>query len=659
MADEPNQRLEYSPDELEFRADLIRKMEYARNQREANHIEFDGMSYSQWRVSNSKARNAYIPPKTYVEDVRMTSGITREKANTMLAYLLNLNLEPDITAYDKDNNVIEELGTVMEDLIKKSYEYEIPDYDLKRAIIYDEFITQGNAAVEDAWVEYSVPDKELLDEPDMSIADWTEKVDKVNKFCQTNLINGFDIYFGNIKEPCIEMQPYIFTRRVVSRAEAASLLSTWGRWKYVPETIEKVATNDDSQPYHDWSLEPLQNNFTEIIKFYDKWGNNFMMMVNGVMMFKVKRTKGVLSTVPLSSLNGVCEYPVAWAPFEPRPDFIYSTSIPAKTKVDQAAFDEVLKAIVIKFRKSYRPPMANNTGKTLSKKIFDAGTIHDDVDGEKLTEIGTNNGPSSADFNVLQVMKQIFDEKSVSPVFEGQSTKKTQTAREVIELKQQSMMKAGLSILGVVALEKRLKWLRLQSVLTHWTEEQEAAVEGQREAIYKTISVDTIFDEGQQGERLVKFVKGEDEIPTKRVSNAEAYLISKSKKKNVRVNYLSAEGLRNLRHFWKITIIPTEKDSGMLKAAKFEEFVQKAFAMFAPFGKVPNIDWSADKMATLNDVNPAKFWQSAPSPEQQMVGAGVGEQQGPQAANPNTMGAQLTGRSAMSQIQPVPQNQPQ
>ena len=608
-----------TPDELLFRSKIIREIEDARNQRDVSHAEFDDQTFLQYWESNAKAANSYIPPKINDSDVRTTTGTTKEKGNTVLSALLNYNLEPTIKGFDDDNLEIYDLGIAMQDAVRKSRKIESPEYDFKRILIYNELLAQGTVFVEDTHVEFRLPTKTVKDfemiDGKFSDFDWEEGIDKVYKECSTELINNLNVYLGNIKEFSLEHQPYVVVRRIRTRSEAQSMYGAWSRWDSVPAKITKLSEGgEDGLKYNTWSLEPLEDGTVEEIKYYNKWSNDFMIFLNGVPMFPVKKNKkGILGTFPLSSLLGICEYPLAKGDIEPISRFFaYSKSIPAKTKVDQQVFDEMLKAIILKTRKSYQPPMANNTGKTLSKKIFYPGTIHDGVNPEKLQEIGNNIGVTPSEYNATEFIKRLIDSKSVSPVMEGQSVTGQQTAREIIETKQQSMIKLGITILGVVNLEKRLAKLRLYNILKYWTLPIDSKIETTKEGVkntvnkYRTESIDSEFEDGKNGERIIDFREGPH--PTSHQVMAEENILEAVRGKPVRKIYINPKELRAVNYNWYIDVNPTEKNTSSLKLAQFDEYIQKIIGIFVPLGKSPNLDYLAERQAILQGEDPRKIW---------------------------------------------------
>jgi len=608
--------VKYTQAEKDFRNRIITEMEGAKRMRGQEHPEFDGMDYLTYWETNAKAANAYIPPKTNDEDIRATTGTTLEKKNTLLTATLNLNLDPDIEAYDSSDMMVDELGTHMEDMIRKSRKIE--NYDAKRINIYDEFYSQGTAIVEDKYDEYAIPQKELdgnFGVNDMSKMTWKKRVDKIMKECSTELIIGPNFYVGNIHEPDIQRQPFIFIRRLMTYEEAKARYGDWERFKYVTKRIRTTSEDADSIDFNNWTLEEYQKNMVEEVRYMNRWSNDLMILLNGVMMFPVEED----GTFPLSSINGTTLYPVAVGRTEPITNFFYGKSIPAKTKVDQALFDEMMKSIVLKTRKSYMPPLANNTGQTLSKRVFWAGHIEDDINPERLQPIGDNTGVSQAEFNATQFIKTIIDQKSIDPIMQGQSLPGTQTAREIVELKEQSMMRMGLSILGVVLFEKQLCYLRLYNILHNWTQAIEPEITGKREAIYRTISIDTTFEDGLQGERVIDFTTN---VPSPKQVAAEDKLKKATHGRIIRKTYINPEMLRSIEYKWYIEITPTEKKSNALKQAQFEESVTKAIAIFGPYGKLPNLDYVTTRWAHNAGEDPNRFWQQ--NPTGQMIGQQAG-----------------------------------
>jgi hypothetical protein len=377
--------------------------------------------------------------------------------------------------------------------------------------------------------------------------------------------------------------------------------------------------------------------FVEEVRYFDKWKNEYQIVLNGVMMLPVG--------FPMSATLGVCEYPIAKGDAEPiSRNFFYSRGLGAKTKMDQSMMDEMFKMMIVKTRKSFKPPIANKSQYTIGAEVYLPGQIFNNLDGDKIKPIGDNTGVTSAEFNMIQFVKGIIDNKSVTPLMEGQSPGQGATARQIIEQKQQSMIKIGMPMLGVLNFEKRMAWLRIYNILKNWTtpvDQRLGEVGGKIKDmdVYRTVDIEKESEDGKTGREIIQM---QEDLPSSEQVLAEEEIYNKVKGEKVKKVYLNPKVLGSLKYTWNVNIEPTEKNSGMLKAARFEEMIGKMIQMFAPIGKMINAEWAGERMAVLNGEDPGKVWEKA-QPQQPQIpgmppqGPGVPPQQGP----PNQLAAQM------------------
>jgi len=50
----------------------------------------------------------------------------------------------------------------------------------------------------------------------------------------------------------------------------------------------------------------------------------------------------------------------------------------------------------------------------------------------------------------------------------------------------------------------------------------------------------------------------------------------------------------------------------------FTDYLKETLSIFAPLGKVPNLDYMADRHAIVNNEDPNKIWQQQRQQQQQM-----------------------------------------
>lgn len=631
---------DYTEDESNYRNFIITRLEKAKENRDGEHIEFDDMDYLTHYETNAKAGNSYIRPKKNPQDTRVVTGTTLEKENTVLSSLLNYNFDSDIIAYDNTDLPLASLGSHMNDLVNKSREIE--DYDSLRPLIYKEGLDQGTAFVEEVnieeWrVKKDMPDFDFSEGIKMKGIKWNEALEKVYDGCKVNLLSGTKVFLGNVKEFFIENQPYIGIADTISYAEAKSIYGRWERFKYVPRKVRKESIIDDEgTDYRDWSLLETTTDMVEVIKYYDKISNEIMIILNGVMMLPVG--------FPLTAISPSGEYPIAKLDIEPISKFFaYSKSFPAKTKVDQELLDDTIRTLVLRMRQLLQPPMANNTNRTLTDKIFYPGKITPNIPADRLIKIlGENNQIGQAEFQVFSLLRQIVDQKTANPVISGEQMSGRRTAKEILTMKQQAMQKLGYVIFGIINFERRLAWLRLHNILANWTkpvDQRMDEITGELKNVYQSFSVETSDQYGKL-QKAIEFNPEKTATVDQAQIDAEADILS-TPEREVQKVYMNPELLRNVKLKWFITVTPTQKDSTELERAMFEETVMKAKQMFGPMST--NDEYVKQRIAVLAGEDPEKFWSKQQPMMPGQVMPGMPGQPGAtgQTQSGGSMGAQL------------------
>lgn len=613
----PKDKLNYSDPEKKYLGFLIRRLEQARDQREQKHTELDDKNFTKWHEDNARSANSYNPPKVNPEDSRINTGIVRERVGTLLSATLNYNFEAAISASQKNNAKVYGLGETMEDTVKKSRDLE--HYEDKRRLIYKEIFDQGTAYAMEIKKEHVIVEKKLKQTDISTIPideiEWEKNLKTALPTLEVELLSSLGVYLGNFKEFFIQEQPYVFTREVVPYDIAASLYRNFPRWKYVPNKMSELKA-ESSTDYENWRLLAVENDFVEIIKYFDRPNNEFMVQLNGIMMLPIEFPMTVVSPSGL--------YPIAKGDAEPISKFFsLSRSIPSKTEVDQKLLDETIRMLLLKTQRSLTPPMVNNTNKILSRKIMLPGNITKGVNPEHLQPIGPTDGPSLAEFNMFNLMREINNGKSIDPVFAGEDGGREKTATEVIQRKQQQMMKLGQGLIGIIEFERQLVLLRIYNILSNWTlpiSQRVDAVRNEIVSVYQTFEVDTTFkDSGKRGSRIVSFnpedkkKMGEDKIASLEQS------IKDKTGKEVRFSFLDADLLRTVEFIWDISITPTEKNSSELDRVLFMQNITQAIQIFGP--QSLNMNYVKERFAVLAKEDPAKlFTQAEATPMQEGEG---------------------------------------
>jgi hypothetical protein len=602
----------YEKEEGQYRTMILNKIEQARQERDQNHDNFDGMTYLEYYESNAKAARSYIPPKKNEEDTRIVTGITEEKVNTMLSSILSFNFEPNIEAFDVEDELVSELGENMEAMVRKSREIE--NYDSTRRLIYKEALDQGDAFVEEVW-EHPIAFKKRITEDAFNSNKflnykWSEEFEVLRGEAKVNMIDGRNFFFGNMNTFEIDEQPFIVTREVLPREIVKSLYGDWDRWDYVPEGLtETVTTTKSTDVYSDYSMYKISQDYVEIIKYQDKTQNEFQIFLNGVMMLPIK--------FPLSYVNGVDEqglpnFSVSRLSINPiAHNFPYSKSTPAKTKVKQSVKDNMLKWMLLKTESSFKPALANNSGEELSQHVLRPGMITDDVDADMIKPIVAQNGVTQSEFNMYTVMGQEIDEISTSKQFGGTAEGGSMTATEVDALTTQNAKKLGSALWGITLFEKRISKLRIGTILRNWTTPLDTRIDGVKndyEKVYRKINIDI---DNKKGDNIRKIISFSEDLPDKYKLYGEAKEMEKKLGKKVSITVLDPFMLRMANYIWKMIIVPTQKDTSMLERELFFNDVVVNQKIFEPQGIKLNYEYLKKKSARIMKEDPDKFFATS------------------------------------------------
>ena len=627
MKQTKDKQIKYSKEETKYIGILTDRLMSAKSQRDNKWEEFDDDNYLTVYEDDAKAANSYLRPKMNEEDTRIVTGTTKQKVQTLLSTVLNLNLESSLIAFDKYNKIIDDIGETMEDFVEKSREME--DYETQRVLIYKEAFDHGTAFTEEQYYSSSSLNKKLKDTDfsdgvDFSKLEWDEELEKNNPECRTRLLSGPNVYLGNIREFFIKNQPYVFTVDHIGWSEAEKIYSKWDRWKYVSKYDNDILGLEGSSnvPYSNWTLEELKKGMVEVIKYQDKWTNEYQIFLNGVMMLPVG--------FPLTVISPSGDFSIAKLDVNPISNFFaYSKSIPSDTKVSQEVMDEFLRLAILKTEQSFTPPMVNNTNKILSKKNLLPGVFTRDINTDQVKPLIESNGVTASEFGMIGFIKEMVDEMSIDPTFSGEDTGKI-TATEYQGRMQQQMKKLGYSLLGVLNFEKQLTWLRIYNIIQNWTKPIDNKVDEVRNTlvdVYRSVEKDTEED-GKNVRKIIEFSPEKSMLDDYQVM-AEEKMISQGRyagKKDIRKIYIDPGMLKNLKAYWFITVTPTEKESDELNKVLFIQNIKEAMGLFGM--ELLNMEYIRDRFASVIGEDPDKFFMQQPVNQLQAPQMGQNAPQG-------------------------------
>jgi len=585
---------EYDKKTKKYISDVKKRLELARDLRNQPHDEFDGMTYVQYHESNEKGANTYIEPKKNKYDNNFQSGTIRSKLMTLLSSISNLNLSPDISAFDSDDVEINRLGNAMEQIIFKTEELEGDEE--KKILRQYELLKQGTVFVEEVWKEqYKIVNTSKKKFDGKLEGNWNKKLKKCLPLPERNIISGLGVYLGDIRQYDIEKQPYIFTVEVMPYENAKKIFGKWDRWKYVPKKLVKD-TQGDQDTLYGWNITEVEDDNVEIIKYQDKPNNEYAIFINGILM----TPKG------LPFQWGWEGYNITQQNLEPiTQTFAYGKSLVARLKANTAILDEMLRLAVLKTQKSFTPPYFNMSGRVLSSKIFMPGVITKGISSNQVMPANAHEttGVTTPELMMIDKLQQTNDFNSVSPSFQGQQTSGEQTATEVLTVQKQAKAAIGLMVNMCSLLEWKLSWLRLFNILENWFNPIDQVVDETRTALknkYRIVNHETPIEGEGIGRTMV--IPDDEVHPAQEIYDEEEN-IKKRTGTPTRIIYVNPEIVKSSKLVWQVVVRPREKMTSELGKLMTERFIQ--MAMTFPNA---NYDELAKIFAESWEKNPAKLF---------------------------------------------------
>lgn len=579
----------YTEDEETYIGRLRSKMENARIARDTQHPEFDGMDYITYFDTNERLANTFIEPKKNKEDSNFQSGLIRTKIFNLLASVVALDLSGDISAFDKNGFKFQAMGDAMEDVILKTN--ELDNDEEKKQMRQYELLKQGSVFVEEVWDIRTKKEKKMAANFSGKLdVKWETRIKKAFARPSRNIIPGINVYLGDITKYNISEQPFIFTVDSMPYEEAKTIFGEWERWDNVPKKYKP-----DPNDINKWRLLEIRENYCEIIRYQDKWNNEFAVKLNGVLM----------TPVGLPLPWGYEDYNIAQQNLEPiHNKFAYGKSLVFRLRNKVAIYDELTRLSVLKSQKSFLPPKFNLSGRVLTARNFMPGKINYGVDPRLVFNADDKEiqGVTQAEFAMLGKLQESIDgEDSPRMSNIGHSGKPTVT--EILEYQRQAKVLIGLTIFSVSMLEWKLEWLRLQNILKNWFNPEDKVVDEMRDTLrnkYRQVSVPRNIEGQGQGMRMV--IPTDQGIPSSEATMKAEDIVSKEQGMPVRFIFLDPAEITSSKICWQITIIPKEKKTSETGKLLFRSEMQDALIL------QPDMEYVREKFASVWGENPKKMF---------------------------------------------------
>ncbi len=532
---------DYTPEEAAYRSKILNQLQMDYMLREQSHMELDEKTYSEYYLINRQQDMAYNPPRKNNSDSRIVSGITHEKDSTILSIIDDMNFQPKVKIFDKDDNLLEDDSVVLTARLKKILIQD--NFKEKLSEFSRVNIAQGNVFIEEKpysekYTTSKIPLNEKTNDPFKM--KWKTIVKKEMQPCSSNIIPNTAVFLPNLLEKDIHKQDHVWVVMHIPTVLVAQYYKDFPRWKNVPKFGSNMVPSNVNGIWGDYFLQQPQNDYTEVGMYQSEARNEYQITLNGVMMYPVQTEDGITTGFPLTHFSPSGKYSIVKGDNEPIPFFAYGKSVPSKTEVKEETQNELMRLMVYKMRQAARPPVGNNSDKILQSNIWDPGIVTPDISKEELSILTPNAGITVADFSFYKLISESIAESSVSETLEGSNDNPNITATQYIDQKKQSLKKLGLSIDNVINFLKEVYWLKLFNDVQYITEKtKKYNPETEKlEEVYSSFIIEDSSPDGTMTKTEVRFIDDNSVRDSQDVLNEEESIGGDTKILYVRPEYL-------------------------------------------------------------------------------------------------------------------------
>lgn len=642
---------------------------------------FDGLHLIDYIDESVRRFITNVDTRDDIEDwqARVHDPFTRNKVLAILGKIAQVMPIAELSGRgDEDYRK----GQILTDLYQ--YSEDIDDYDEFLVRILLEAIVKGTA------IGYE--GQEMSEKAIREVKDTGDDITVTKAMKKTNRLYGLvvpleDFYPSNVGINRIKDMPYCFWRSITPYQQFLQDYAMFDRATNVlPKVLFSAAI--DNRPYYlDYISNDVREGFVEIIRYYNKDFDEYVVLANGVWLNPMYGKDGkILKEMVGSKLKAITqplpfthkELPFWDIRFELYPSFFYGKSLPDKLR----GLQDVLNVLT--------NMLLDQSFLTVFKPILTSGfdSIEDDyLRPGRRTPVDTQGGnlkdqymtldmgtPSGWHEFILNYTRKVMEEASMDQVQSGQAGVGGRTTAEEIQTASQGVA----SMLGLFGRLikyglKRKALLRSKNILQFWTDKNSPMIEqieGQGgtklfKSVFNTFNINnTVLTDGNRGTKVIEMYDNQSEMPTKVALQNRALLAKGMHGKNIEIIAMDPNYIRDLEFDVKLVINQqSDETKDTLKALQLEKV--RIYMSFFPdiIDKVELASQTAEKMGDdpMKIISPDAINQSMqsmnPQQQQQQQAAQQGAQSPQMGQTPQGLPNIAMQKAMRGQLQNLDTNQ--
>jgi len=610
----------------EVRSAVFEKFRLTADARNLNFENFDGDNLITY-IEDSVRR--YITNKDLREDIedwqaRVHDQITRNKVTAVLGKAVNvLPIAQLVGRGDEDVRRVRTLDDLYQ------YSEDVEDYKEFMVSYLEEAIVKGTV------IGYEGHEKKIRVLKNIKNSGdeikQTDTIEESNRLTHS-VVKLENFYPSSVGVRRIKDMPYCFVRYNIPLNLFRQDYAMYSKTADVqPQSF--LVGEEDRPTYLDFISNDVAEGNVEIIKYYNKDTDEFIILANGIWLNPIMiKEEEIISGIPFNHK----ELPFFDLRYESfGNDFFYGKSLPDKLKSMQDVLNVLTNMLLDQSFLTIFPPLLTNGFDSIEDDYLRPGR-RTPIDTQGLSirdsfmklDLGT---PSGWHQFILQYTRGIMEESSVDKVSQGVAGQGDRTTAQEIRV-----AAAGVaSMLGLFGefvkySIKRKAMLRSSNILQIWTSKNTPIIEkimGEGGAAdmtkaFNIIEIDsTIMTSGKRGRKVIEMYADENDMPSPGELKAREVIFEIETGQKIEVLAIPAEYIRDLSYDVKIIVNPVSEETQENEKALI---LEKARVYMSFFPNLVNVEELAAQIAEKFGDDPTKMLkQSKPggAPEEGLVNA--------------------------------------
>lgn len=584
---------------------LFRRTADSRNR---NFAYFDGINLIDYINDSVRRFTTNIDERDEIEDWQAAVH-TQMTRNKVLAFLSKIMQVLPIAQFQGRGDEDFQKGILLTNL----YEYveELDDYEELMTHMLLESIVKGTAIGYEDVEKCNRKLRNVTGAGDnISVTEKTETTTKI----YGSIVPLEDFYPSSVNIRKIKDMPYCFWRNVIPYA---SFLKTWGYYSRSKEVQPKRTYSDSEERpfYYEFISEDVVDGSVELIRYYDKLNDQYVIIANGVWLNPVTSgERTIVSPLPWNHK----ELPFYDIKFDFFGDFFYGKSLPDRLKSLQDVMNVLTNMLLDQSFLTIFPPLLTNGFDDIEDDYLRPGR-RTPIDAQGLPlnqaimplDMGTPGGWHQF---ILEYCKNIMEEASMDKVQQGVAGVGERTTAQEIRVAAEGVsgmlqLFARMVNYGI----KRKAYLKASNTLQFGMDKNSPIIrqvmgEDAEETLKNTLAVfkmdGATLTAGKRGTKVIEIYKDRASLPTKADNEARAMVAKADSGKEIEIISFTPEYLRNFMFDVTLTSNPKTEATREIKQALQLEKVRVYLSFFPD---MVNKQELAAQTAELMGDDPAKI----------------------------------------------------